>query len=213
MELICKNGKSYWTPVTQSVVINNFAKWEQAFRIFSDIYTQHHPGKSPELIQYNHVIHSISMTYMWDNVYAYDKEFRIHISKHPNHNWGVILQQAWSMKLRDRIYLGDQRDQRNSGNSNSFGLGYGQMGTPNNHKGKVNEPCCKFNKGKCKFGNNCHYEHCCSYCFTFGHNVLSCRKLVADRDQGTNSCKDSREFDKANNSGYQLNICYSVFEL
>ena len=39
MELIFKNGKSYWTPVSQTVVINNFAKWEQAFRIFSDICT------------------------------------------------------------------------------------------------------------------------------------------------------------------------------
>ena len=199
MELIFKNGKSYWTPVSQTVIINNFAKWEQAFRIFCDIYTHHHPDKSPELIQYNHVIHSISLSYTWENVYAYDKEFRIHLSKHPNCNWGVILQQAWSMKLCDRIYTGDQRDQCHSGNSNGFGSGQGQMTTPNNHKGKVNEPCRNFKKGKCKFGNSCHYEHCCSYCFKFGHNVLSCHKLAADKDRGSSSHKDPKEFHKSNN--------------
>ena len=198
MELIFKKGKSYWTPVTQTVIINNFAKWEQAFRIFCDIYTRHHPDKSPELIQYNHVIHSISLAYTWENVYAYDKEFRIHISKHPNRNWGVILQQAWSMKLRDRIYTGDQKDQRNTGNSHGFSLGQGSSSTPNSHKGKVNEPCRKFNKGKCKFGNSCRYEHRCSYCFKFGHNVLTCRKLAADRERGVSSRRDTREFDKPN---------------
>ena len=43
MELVIKNGRSFWTPISESVVINNFAKWEQAFRIYSDIYT---PGTS-----------------------------------------------------------------------------------------------------------------------------------------------------------------------
>ena len=39
MELIIKNGKTYWTPVTETVSINGFSKWEQAFRVFSNIYT------------------------------------------------------------------------------------------------------------------------------------------------------------------------------
>ena len=101
MELIVKNGRTYWAPVSESVVINGFPRWEQAFRIFSEIHTRHFPHKSSELIQYNHVIHSISLSYTWENVYTYDKEFRIHISKHPECSWSVILQQAWSMKLCD----------------------------------------------------------------------------------------------------------------
>ena len=109
MELIVKNGKTFWTPVTETVSINSYFKWEQAFRTFSDIYMRHHQSKSTELIQYNHVIHSISLTYVWDNIYVYDKEFRIHLSKHPEHNWGVILQQAWSMKLRDRLSGGGNK--------------------------------------------------------------------------------------------------------
>ena len=49
------------------------------------------------------MIHSIASQYIWDNVYNYDKEFRLHIAKHPERSWSVILQQAWSMYLRDRL--------------------------------------------------------------------------------------------------------------
>ena len=41
--------------------------------------------------------------YTWDNVYSYDQEYRIDLSKHPGRSWAVILKQAWSLKLRDRI--------------------------------------------------------------------------------------------------------------
>ena len=188
-ELVMKNGKTYWTPVTESAVINNFFKWEQAFRIFCDIYTREHPQKSPELIQYNHVIHSIALTYTWENVYSYDKEFRIHMSKHPDRNWGVIRQQAWLMKLRDRIAGGHSsyhgNEYKYSPNSGSNQSGGGNFSTPNGGKGKISEPCRKFNKGWCKFGTGCRYEHRCSYCHKLGHNVLNCRKLVADREQAT----------------------------
>ena len=169
--------------VSESIAINSYIKWEQALRIFSDIYTRAHPHKSTELIQYNHVIHSISLTFIWDNVYAYDKEFRLHVSKYPQRNWGVILQQAWSMKLRDRISGGNFR---NNGTSPSFSpAGSGGV----SRGGKVNEPCRKFNKGRCKFGASCRYDHRCSYCHKFGHNVLSCHKLIADRERSASSSK------------------------
>ena len=137
MELIMKNGRTYWSPISDAVTINGFARWEQAFRIYSNIYTSEHPQKSGELIQYNHIIHSISLSYVWENMYAYDKEFRIHISKHPEHSWAVILQQAWSMKLRDRI-------------SHSEGGHFSSRfnGSSSGGKNKSNEPCKKYNKGK-----------------------------------------------------------------
>ena len=99
MELVIKNGKTFRVPAADGVSINNFSKWEQAFRIYSNIYTTQFPHCATELIQYNHVIHSIAGLYTWDNVYSYDKEFRTHLAKHPERSWSVILQQAWSMKL------------------------------------------------------------------------------------------------------------------
>ena len=106
MEMVNRGGMSFWVPVAdrETTNINSYLKWEQAFRVFSNIYTSYHPTKTGELIQYNHIIHTASQTFAWDNVYRYDREFRIHMTCHHLHrSWGVILQQAWAMFLKDKI--------------------------------------------------------------------------------------------------------------
>ena len=103
MEMFVKNGRTFWMPVNNGVNINNFGHWEQAFRVFSNIYCRANPQRATELIEYNNVIHSISLSYVWDNVYTYDKEFRLHMVRNPRRSWSVILQQAWSLRLRDRL--------------------------------------------------------------------------------------------------------------
>ena len=165
MDVVIRNGRTFWVPVNDSTTINNFNKWEQAFRVYSNIYSKAHPQRASQLIDYNHVIHSISQTYIWDNVYLYDKEFRLHMACNPLRSWSIILQQAWSLRLKDRIPANVSQ------NTNS-----------NNHRN--GEVCRQFNKGKCNFGINCRYEHKCSYCYKFGHNVLNCRKASADRGKG-----------------------------
>ena len=159
LELVIKKKKR--SPVSEAVVINNFARWEQAFRIFSNVYTKYHPSKAGELIQYNHVIYSISLAYTWENVYSYDKEFRMHIARHPECSWAVILQQAWSMRLGDRVFKSQENG--NSSRSNPF-----SPGTPyqnNNHNwSKSSEYCKRFNKGKCNLRSGCMYEQRYFYC-------------------------------------------------
>ena len=39
LELIIKQGNTFWSPVSESVTINGYNRWEQAFHIYSDIYT------------------------------------------------------------------------------------------------------------------------------------------------------------------------------
>ena len=171
MEMYVKNGCTFWMPVTHSVHIGNFGKWEQAFRVFSNIYCKVNPHRAAELIEYNHVIHTISLAYVLDNVYTYDKEFRRHMANFPHRSWAMILQQAWSLRLRDRISSGVHQNVSN-------GQGYGQS-TPQG-RGKINEPCRHFNRGKCNYGASCKFEHCCTYCYKFGHGVLHCRKAQVD---------------------------------
>ena len=175
MEMCLKNGKAFWVPVHQGQNINGFSRWEQAFRVFANIYCKVNPGRAAEIIEYNHVIHMISSTYVWENVYAYDREFRLHMARNPNRSWGMILQQAWAMRLRDRI---------SNQQYNHFSAG------GNDGRGRTNEPCRRFNRGKCNFGTGCQYEHKCSYCFKFGHAAVNCRKALADRggegDKGGN---------------------------
>ena len=85
MEIITHNGMMFLSPVAEreSVQINSYMKWEQAFRICSNILTAQYPTKGTELLQYNHTIQSASSDYIWDNVYSYDREFRHHISRFP----------------------------------------------------------------------------------------------------------------------------------
>ena len=109
--------------VSESSSISSFQKWEQAFRIYSNVYSQFNPNRSAELIEYNHIIHTISQNYTWENVYMYDKDFRLHMSHRPQRNWNIILQQAWSLRLKDKINssssLGHETQMNHGGNSHS----------------------------------------------------------------------------------------------
>ena len=85
----------------------------------------------------------------------YDHEFRYHMSKHPQRSWAEILQQAWNLRLKDRImhenFNGDKV------------------------KVKSKEICKKFNRGKCNLGASCRYDHRCLECGKFGHGQHICR--------------------------------------
>ena len=63
LELVVKAGHTYYVPVNEDTDITSFSHWEQAFRVFSNIYTKFYPHRSTELIEYNHIIHTISLSY------------------------------------------------------------------------------------------------------------------------------------------------------
>ena len=67
MEIVNRNGRTYFVPAQDvngdSGNILNFSRWEQAFRVFSNIYCRKYLDRSFELIQYNHVIHTATLTY------------------------------------------------------------------------------------------------------------------------------------------------------
>ena len=135
MEMVNYNGHSFWVPAADhnAIVITNFSKWEQAFRVYSNVYTKKHPSRSSELIQYNHIIHTASLRFAWENVYLYDKEFRMHLSHYPERSWSVILQQAWTMYLKDRL-PSNNSEQQSSHQTGHF---------------KSKKICFDFNSGYC----------------------------------------------------------------
>ena len=126
----------------------------------------------------------ISTQYVWDNVYSYDKNFRLHMARHPARSWSIILQQAWAMKLREK--LRHQNDHQNYQRQN---------------KGRINEACCRFNQGRCSFGSSCKYEHKCTYCNKFGHAQLHCRKAQADRSDKISDNSLTNSNNSNNNHG------------
>ena len=135
--MVLKGGQTYWVPMAENQAITNFQKWELAFRVYSDIYSRAHPTRSCELLQYNHIIHTISTQFIWENVYNYDKDFRLHMAWHPHRNWSIILQQAWSMRLRDRVRLSSDWVNAAGGNSSNT----------NRSRQKAGEICRRFNRG------------------------------------------------------------------
>ena len=96
---------SFLSPVgdRELVQINSYQRWEQAFHVFSYVLTSRYPSKATELLQYNHTIHMSLSTCLWENIYAYNKEFRRHILWHSQWPWNMILQQAWTMLIKDRL--------------------------------------------------------------------------------------------------------------
>ena len=62
LEIVNRNGQSYLSPLSERdrVNIGSYAKWKQAFRVFSNILTTKYPDKAPELLQYGHTIHNVS---------------------------------------------------------------------------------------------------------------------------------------------------------
>ena len=168
IKLINQNGHLSCAPASENsnlgLVISSFARWEHAFRVFSNTYTRQFPQRASELIQYNHIIHTASMSYSWSNVYAYDIDFRLHMARHPQRSCSVILQQAWNFRLKDRHEGGG----RSTGNSSSY-------------SNKRREICFRYNAGRCTFGSRCKFNHRCGICRKYGHGAHNCRRIF-DKD-------------------------------
>ena len=138
LEMIQRGGCTYWIPASdrEQTSINSIEKWDQAFRVYSKIYVKFNPSRSEELVEYSFIFHSAAGTFSWNNVYTYDKLFRMHITKHPEKNWGIILHQAWSFCLTEKI------QQANGGL-------WGSSGKNNDNVKKSGKICYKYNRGKC----------------------------------------------------------------
>ena len=172
-----KDGIPYLVPANEpgsSVGIHSYGKWDQAFRVYSDIVTSRFPDKAQELIQYNHSIHTATQTFIWENVYLYDKDFRIHISRNPTRSWSVILQQAWSMRLKDK---------HGSGHSRNSDREHG--GVSSGSSGKSKDYCRRYQRGQCNRGLSCHYQHKCAICGKFGHGAHICRRRSKGNAEST----------------------------
>ena len=92
-------------------------------------------------------------------------------------SWSIILQQAWTLRLKDKIRFGE-------GNSRS---GYTTPGRSDDGWGNL---CKRFNKGRCTFGPGCRFEHHCKYCKKFGHGIHVCCKLKFDKAQNGGSSRN-----------------------
>ena len=75
MEMVNWGGLTYWIPLSDkgTTQINSFNCWEQAFRVFANIYTKSSTHHMFELIESNHVIYLATQKYPWENVAMNDR--------------------------------------------------------------------------------------------------------------------------------------------
>ena len=183
MEMVNRGGLTYWVPISErtSGSISNIAKWEEAFRI----YTEGNPSRAVELIQYSHIIHEAALEYPWENVYSYDREFRLHMSKYPLRNWGIILQQTWTLKM-----------QRQVGGSSRGGSSHGHSSKDANGRSSRRNICWKFNQGRCTYRISCKFEHKCAICNKWGHGAVNCcrGRNRTNRDYYDNETGERRNY-------------------
>ena len=171
IQLYDREGSSYYLPLGNHretpIAINSYKKWLKAFKLYANIYTKANPWRVKEVFDYIETIEEAAEKYSWNNVYAYDIEFRKLMQTYPKRSWGVIYNRGWVVLLREPAY-------KHSVTSDS-------IGSTGPKKAKAGKICYRYNNGKCTF-QGCRYEHRCSYCGKEGHGTWACTKKLKDRE-------------------------------
>lgn len=172
VRIVSEDGKPAFAPYVDrdAVLINSFKRWELAFDVYAGVYVRAHPKRGPEMLEYKHIIRRASDTYVWANVYNYDKIHRTHMQRNPGRTWSKKHKDAWSdhVKIYKASALGASPEVTNPG--------------------RKRKPCRYFNKnGKCNKGSACEFDHKCSFCGLFGHGRHNCRKLQATKKENGNA--------------------------
>ena len=175
LEIFNKDGRAFLAPsVDKDTKITGITRWDQAFRVYATIYSEANPTRAPEIWQYIDVVHRAARVFNWENVANYDYVFRQLMAANPSRKWSKTYTQMWNLNLCEPI---------------------ARMGSPNggtkatSGKKSGSGICWRYNKNKCKFGDNCHFEHRCKYCLVMGHPASKCFKKQggrggrSDRDQ------------------------------
>ena len=176
MELVNRDGQSYFVPYNRDAKITNVRRWEQAFRIYAAIYSAANPSRSAEIWQYVYVINSAATTYVWEDVAHYNFVFRQLMAVNPGRSWAKTYTQMWQMIMRTHL---PQR-----GNHNARG-NFHTPGGLHDSGGKRTRNCWKFNKGRCSDAN-CRFPHKCNYC-DGKHGIYTCfkrEKRNSDKSMG-----------------------------
>ena len=166
-QLITQGTNNYVDPpMVRAGKINSIHKWDQAFRVFTAIYTHANPERASEIWQYVYVIHTAAAANPWDNVYFYDINFCELMASKPWRSWAKTYTQGWNMAFN------------NSSVNFNTGTSTSNTNSANVRKKDWKDDCCwRYNKNRCKrSASECNYDHHCTYRAGWNHGFHNCRK-------------------------------------
>ena len=99
MDLVYKDGHSYFIPAASGNKITGIRCWEQAFRVYAAVYSQANPMRAAEIWQYVYTINTAARSYQWENVANYDVTFRHLMAQYPTRSWAKIYNQMWNLAM------------------------------------------------------------------------------------------------------------------
>ena len=185
---ITKNGNTYPAPAEKEGEINGIRRWEQAFRVYSTIYSKANPDRAAEIWQYIHVINTAASTFQWDNVAEYDFMFRQLMHANPGRSWAKTYTQMWNLTLKDHIVRQSHFSYNGGGGGSSNYHGNHNSNDNNSSNTKKSDYCWKFNRnGTCPEGRDCRWINRCKYCNGASHGYNSCRKRKRDAGDYSNA--------------------------
>ena len=74
-------------PAKAKCKLDGWAAWNKAFCMFTEIYCMKYPDRSIKLLQYSGRLNNLAGKFPFDQVYAYDKEFRADLEWFPDKPW------------------------------------------------------------------------------------------------------------------------------
>ena len=141
--------------------------------MFTEIYCMKYPDRSIKLLQYSGHLNNLVGKFPFDQVYAYDKEFRADLEWFPDKPWDQIDQQLWSLTLHG-IYTmphqgNPQQCQFRKQQLQQQGWKASQTKAPDNQY----RNCFDHNRGGCS-RPSCIFPHICGRCGSPAHTTPFC---------------------------------------
>ena len=162
-------------PVKPKVKIDGWVAWNKAMRMFIEVYCMKYPGRCMQLLQYTGLLNNLSDKFPFNQVYAYDKEFRAELEWALDTSWNVIDQQLWATTLHGIHTLPHQ------GNPQQYTFKPRQQHQQQQQQGKglvrssdnQFRNCFDFNRGGCT-RPSCTFPHVCGRCGSPAHTTAHC---------------------------------------
>ena len=174
-------------PAKPKSKLDGWATWNKAFHMFTEIYCMKYPDRSIKLLQYSGRLNNLSEKFPFEQVYAYDKEFRAELEWYPEKPWDQIDTQLWSLTLHGihtMPHQGNPQQYQFKKQSTQYQQQPGFKNQQNRSPDNQFRNCFDHNRGGCSCPS-CIFPHVCGRCRSPAHTTQFCPQRKQQQQGGT----------------------------